>query len=69
MHSRGVYDLHELGQLGKISVDREEFAARINELHEKLKVRIKHSNASYDIKADLRRRRKNMKQETWFWII
>jgi len=47
MNSRGVYELRYLGQLEKRSVDGEEFAARISELQEQVKVRLQHNNTSY----------------------
>jgi len=59
MHPRGVYELRDLGQLEKRSVDGEDFAARISELQEEVKERLHKSNAKYKMKADLKRREKN----------
>ena len=59
MHPRGVYELRDLGQLEKRSVNGEDFAARISELQEEVKVRVQKSNANYKARIDSKRRDKN----------
>ena len=52
MHLRGVCELCDLGQLEKMSADGEEFAMRISELQEQVKVRLHQSNTIYKDRAD-----------------
>ena len=40
MHPRGVYELRDLGQLEKRSVDGEDFVARISGLKEEVRERL-----------------------------
>ena len=56
---RGVYEVLDLGQLEKRSVDGEDFAVRINELQEQVKERLHQNNVGYKKREDLRRREKN----------
>ncbi len=59
MHPRGVYELRDLGQLEKRSVDGEDFAARISELQEEVKEGLQRSNENYKARADSKRRENN----------
>ena len=57
--ARGVYELCDLGELEKQSVDREYFSTSISELQEQVKARLQQSNTSSKARAYSKRREKN----------
>jgi len=59
MHPRGVHELQDLGQLERRSVDGEDFAEAMSELHEKVKLRLQDSTQKYKQHADTKRREVN----------
>jgi hypothetical protein len=56
MQPRGVSELRDLGQSEFRSVGAEDFAAEMQELHNKIKERLKNSNQEYKRRADQHRR-------------
>jgi hypothetical protein len=58
MHPRGVYELRDLGKVER-SVEGEDFATTIQELHEHVKRQPQENNNKYKQRADLRRRELN----------
>jgi len=56
MHPRGVHELRDLGKLEKRSVDGEDFAQAMRNLHEQVKQILQDSNQKYKQRADLKRR-------------
>ena len=58
MHRRGVCELRDLGKLEQRSADREDFAAVMSELHEKIKQKLLDNSHKYKQRADIKRREK-----------
>lgn len=55
MHTRGVHELWDLGQLERRSADGEDFARVINDLHEQVKSKLQDNSKRYKQKVDLKR--------------
>lgn len=47
MHPHGIYELRDLGQLELRSVDGEDFAKAISDLHEQVKLKLQDSSQKY----------------------
>jgi len=56
MHTHGVHELWDLGQLERRSADGEDFAKAINDLHEQVKLKLQDNSQRYKQKVDLKRR-------------
>jgi hypothetical protein len=56
MLPRGVFELRDLGKRKFRSVGVEDFAAEMQELHDKVKEQLKNSNQEYKHKEDQHRR-------------
>ena len=56
MHPRGVHELRDLGKLERRSVDGEDFAQAMSNLHEKVKSKLQDNNKKYKTQAHLKRR-------------
>jgi hypothetical protein len=63
---KGVVDLVKFPNLeDKRSVDASEFAESMQEMHEQVKRKLQQSNTKYKEGADMRRRQKKLKKESW----
>ena len=56
MHPKGISELRNLGRAEMRSVDGEEFASKIQAIHEKVKRQLKGSSIKYKGRADLIRK-------------
>ena len=63
MHPRGVHELRDLGPAEKRSVDGEEFANAIREMHEEVKQKLQDNISKYTTIAYLRQREVNFEEE------
>lgn len=56
IHLRGVYELRQLGKQEMRSVDGEEFATAMQEMHEKVKQQLEVNTSKYTKRADVKKK-------------